>query len=266
MYYFSKQYQKYDSGGATNPGGTGADQSTLNAGLGIANTATGLIDAMVPANDYGRKPIVVGALSGAAKGAMLGSAAGPIGAGVGAVAGAAYGYFTGAAAKRKEVNANFAQAQTQQNWLQNRSRAVLAQQPELASGNVGAGYYAGGGMLSKNYLANTPTEGGSLTPLNSDAVQVNGPSHEQGGVQLPDSNAEVEGNETMQDNFVFSERLGFAQEHKRLASAIGKIEDKKVMTPERVTSVKRMNDRIQKLALSQEYLKHTMAHFGQPVE
>lgn len=266
MYYFSKRYQKYDDGGYTNGAGTGSSYQGLRAGLGIASTAAGLVDSMVPADDYGRKPIAAGVASSALKGAELGSVAGPWGAAAGAVVGGAYGAIAGSAQRRTALRAQTGRQMTDLNWQQNRSRAVLAQQPELAQGNLGAGYYATGGPLSRNYLSSMRADGGSLTPMSSDSVQVNGPSHEQGGVQLPQSNAEVEGGETMQDNFVFSDRLGFADEHKRLAKAIGLIEDKKVMTPERVNALSRMKDREQKLMLSQEYLKHTLAHFGQPVE
>jgi len=167
------------------------------------------------------------------------------------------------------------EAVNQRLWAQQRvddanrqqSQATLANDPELATGVAGAGYYATGGYLSKNYLArDTEAEGGSLTPMNDESVEVNGPSHEDGGVQLPDNNAEVEGGETMKGDFVFSERLGFAQEHKRIAKSIGLIEDKGPMTPERRNSIGRLKEREQKLALSQEYLKHTMQHFGQPLQ
>lgn len=268
MYYFASRYQKYDAGGMTgNPMGTGAQPSGLSQGLGIASSAMGLVDAMVPANDYGRKPGGVTIGSAALKGASIGAVAGPWGAAIGAGVGAIAGVITAGSQRRKEQQFEFNQSQQQQNWMQNRSRATLAQNPELSTGYQGASFFADGGLLAKNYLARTQeAEGGSLTPLNSDAVQVNGPDHEQGGVQLPDSNAEVEGGETMQDNFVFSKRLGFAQEHKRIANAIGAIEGKKVMSPERVNSLKRLKDKEQKLMLSQEYLKHTMAHFGQPID
>lgn len=119
--------------------------------------------------------------------------------------------------------------------------------------------------LAENYLTrSTKTEGGSLTPLSNDSVAINGPSHEAGGVQLPDNGAEVEGGETMKGNFVFSDRLGFADEHKRLASAIGKIQKKGVMTPDRVNSVRRMQERENQLALSQEYLKHILSNGAHP--
>lgn len=267
MYYLSKQYKRYDSGGQTNSSGTGASSSYMRAGLGIANGAMGLVDAMTPANDFGRKPMGVSVASSALKGAALGSVAGPVGTVVGGLIGGVSGYVAGAGAKKAEQRFVFNQQQQQMNQLRNRSQATLANDPEQATGNVGGGFYAAGGPLSRNYLTRTmQAEGGSLTPMNSDAVEVNGPSHEQGGVQLPGQGAEVEGGETMKDDFVFSERLGFADEHKRLARAIGKVEDKKVMTPERVNALNRMKEREQKLMLSQEYLKHTMAHFGQPVE
>lgn len=264
MYYFASKYKKYDDGGNTS--GTGATYQGLRAGLGIASNAAGLIDSVSPADSYGVKPMGSTIASSALKGASMGSVAGPWGAAAGAVVGGVAGLISSGSARAAEQRQMAAMRLQQGNAARNRSQAVFAQNPELASGNVGAGYYANGGPLSRNYLSRTQANGGSLSPMSSDAVSINGPSHEQGGVQLPDNNAEVEGGETMQGNFVFSDRLGFADEHKRLARAIGTIEEKKVMTPERVDALTRMKDREQKLALSQEYMKHTMAHFGQPVE
>lgn len=119
--------------------------------------------------------------------------------------------------------------------------------------------------LAENYLTRaTQVDGGSMTPLSDDSVAINGPSHDQGGVQLLGSNAEVEGGETMKGNFVFSEQLGFAKEHKRLASAIGRVQAKGVMSPDRVNAIRRMQDREKTLALSQEYMKHILTGSPDP--
>jgi hypothetical protein len=66
------------------------------------------------------------------------------------------------------------------------------------------GRYAKGGVTK--YLA-----GGSMSSIGQDAQQINGPRHENGGVQLSD-NIEVEGGETMDTiegnkEYVFSDRL-----------------------------------------------------------
>lgn len=104
------------------------------------------------------------------------------------------------------------------------------------------------GLLKPRKMAN----GGSLNPMSSDSVEVEGPSHANGGVQLP--TAEVEGGETISGNFVFSEKLGFAKLHKPIAKAIGKIEGKP-QTHERKTSLRNLKGQEEKLALQQELTK-----------
>lgn len=264
MPYFAKNYKRYDLG--TSQLGTNNDPTSSGL-LGISRLASTALDAGVQPDAAGNKPVGVAAASGALKGAQMGAVLGPYGMAAGAVIGGAAGFIGGTKAKKAAAIAGQNAEMVRYNALRNQSRAALANDPELATGVAGAGYFAKGGYLSRNYMARTmQAEGGSLTPMNEDSVEVNGPSHEEGGVQLPGSNAEVEGGETMTGNFVFSERLGFAQEHKRLAKAMGVIESKGPMTPERVNSMKRLKEREQKLALSQEYLKHTMQHFGQPLQ
>lgn len=261
MYYFSRNYQKYDNGGLT--GGVGSSQTTLNSAMGIGQGVSGIMDSVWQEDAYGRKPVGASVASDALKGASIGMAAGPIGAAVGAVGGAAYGFFSQRSRNASASRMQAVQQRAQDAAIRTRSQAVIAQNPELTQGNVGAGYYAAGGPLSSNYLSRSMmAEGGSLTPMSSDTAQVNGPSHEEGGVQLPGTGAEVEGGESLQNNFVFSERLGFAQEHKRLSKAIGKIEDKGAQTPEKVNAISRMKDRQQKLMLAQEYAKHVMSTTG----
>lgn len=96
--------------------------------------------------------------------------------------------------------------------------------------------------------------GGSLRKLSSDSVEVQGPSHENGGVDLPMHGAEVEGNETIHKDYVFSDRLGFASVHKKMAKSKGIIENKPISF-ERVASLKAIADKEQKLKLIQEQMK-----------
>jgi hypothetical protein len=86
---------------------------------------------------------------------------------------------------------------------------------EQIKGFSNSDYYATGGQL----LPYRVTGGGKAQALNSDSVEIEGRSHEQGGVQL-DNGAEVEDGETIDQNYVFSEALGFAALHKPLAKAI----------------------------------------------
>lgn len=124
-------------------------------------------------------------------------------------------------------------------------------------------YYAAGGMmkayggntLTDNVMKQTYADGGSLDPMSSNSVEVKGQSHEQGGVQLPQ--AEVEGGETIANGFVFSKSLGFADLHKPIAKAMGKIEAKP-MNPVRRKTMNILEGREQGLMLSQEFLKQRL--------
>jgi hypothetical protein len=75
--------------------------------------------------------------------------------------------------------------------------------------------------------------GGKLLPLNSDTVEVEGATHEQGGVKIP--GAELEDEETVAGDFVFSDYLGFAEKHKPIAKQIGILEKKPLNRERRVT-------------------------------
>lgn len=289
-YRLSSQYHEYrktkfDAGGAMSSGQQWAAVGTA------ARMASGIIDSVYTQNDFGARPIGADIGTGALSGAAMGTSVLPgWGTAIGAVVGAGYGAISGSIRNNKAHRLESQFHQTQDAQQRSLSNAAIAQNPSLTQGNIGASYYAMGGRMSapddsaekmavkepggaraksrplaENYLTrSTKTEGGSLTPLSNDSVAINGPSHEAGGVQLPDNGAEVEGGETMKGNFVFSDRLGFADEHKRLASAIGKIQKKGVMTPDRVNSVRRMQERENQLALSQEYLKHILSNGAHP--
>lgn len=113
---------------------------------------------------------------------------------------------------------------------------------------------ANGGSMASNYMANQKAVGGNLVPLSSDAVEVKGPSHANGGVKLPEMEAEVEGKEVIKDDYVFSEQLGFAKEAKKLAKAKGRIEEKP-STPERINSLKLLESKENQLKLAQEFIR-----------
>lgn len=283
-YRLASQYKKYRYGRFDAGGLMDMENNKTNSAMGIPNAAAGVVDGVFGTDQYGREPTGAKIASSALRGASLGMAAGPIGAGVGAVAGAAYGYFSSRSAKRQEERATDENNRAYNLQNMNRSNAMISADPSLVTGHQFATMYAMGGQmetaggtvvrpedrrkpgsatsrpLAENYLSRmTKAEGGSLTPMSNDSVSINGPSHEGGGVQLPDEGAEVEGGETMKGNFVFSDRLGFAQEHKRIAKAIGRVQAKGVMTPEKVNAIRRMQDQESSLALSQEYLKHILS-------
>jgi hypothetical protein len=247
--YLSKRYKKYSTGGnalaMSGAAATQAAMGTIPGGSmisGVTQGLAGVTDSFNTPDQYGRTKLIPGLMSGNFRGGTLG------------MLGAAVNW---SQARRQgdtlEANTLIANRVREQN----RSAAVLANSPELVYGNQGAEYYANGGALSKNYLSSMYAVGGTMEPMSSESVQVLGRSHEQGGVQLPGQNAELEGNETMHNDFVYSDRLGFAQEHKKVAKAIGKIEDK-VATPDRVNALQRLEERQENLKLSQEYFKQMM--------
>jgi len=117
--------------------------------------------------------------------------------------------------------------------------------------------YATGGSLELTaaFMSNHKTPGGKLTKLSNNTTEVRGQTHEEGGVQL--LNSEVEKGETIAGDYVFSKDLGFAALHKPIAKAKGKIEEKPA-TAERVNALKLLNEKEQGLKLSQEFLKRQL--------
>lgn len=249
--YLASRYKRYANGGWTDQ-----KQSNMESGIGLASSAVSLIDGFVKANEYGRKPTSMVAVNAAAQGAAMGSKLGPMGAVAGGVLGGAAGLVKGIIDKKKEDNLRVTEGLNRDSMIRMRSAAALAADPTLQYGDQNAtGYYANGGPLAKGYMK---AAGGYLKPMSSEAVEVKGPSHENGGVQLPAQQAEVEGGETIHNDFVFSDKLGFADDHKKIARAIGKIESKGVLTPERNNAIKRLEERQENLKLSQEYFKQIM--------
>lgn len=249
--YFSSRYKKYGNGGWTD-----AKQANMESGIGLGSAAVGLIDSMVKPNEYGRKPTAMGALSGAAAGAQMGSGLGPAGAIAGGLLGGFGRLIKGIINKKKEDNLRITERMNRDSMDRSRSLAAISADPSLVYGNAATtGFYRNGGPLSRKYMM---ASGGYLKPMSSESMEVEGPSHEQGGVNLPVQQAEVEGGETIHNDFVFSDKLGFADEHKKIAKAIGKIERKGVLSPERNNAIKRLEERQENLKLSQEYFKQTM--------
>jgi hypothetical protein len=115
---------------------------------------------------------------------------------------------------------------------------------------------ANGGTIDAP-LSRTYMNGGYAKTLSSDGTEMVGRSHAEGGIDVPGAGAELEGNETTKGNFVFSDRLGFASQHKKLAKAKGIIEGKPA-TAERLNSIKLLSAREDKLASLQELLKRQM--------
>jgi hypothetical protein len=111
--------------------------------------------------------------------------------------------------------------------------------------------------LERNPLSEMMMQNGDAKMLSSNNTVIQGPSHADGGVDIPELGTQVEGGETTKDNFVYSKQLGFARLHLPIARAIGKIE-KKPQTPDRVNALKRLRGREDELANQQETLKAKM--------
>lgn len=116
--------------------------------------------------------------------------------------------------------------------------------------------FAHGGTVTAP-LARLFMSGGSAKPLSSTAADLKGDSHKEGGIDIPELGAEVEGGETSSGNFIYSKKLGFADLHRPVAKAIGKIEDKP-LTKERITTLRRLKGREQELANQQEAFKQSL--------
>jgi hypothetical protein len=137
-----------------------------------------------------------GALRYGAMGAKFGSALGPmgglIGGGIGALAGGIYSTST-------------ANKQNAQQYKINSEIDRMRQQEELRSGNAKLNAYDTKGINTYSLYAR-----GGILPLKGKTqlpVLMQGPKHEEGGIDMPQYNAEVEGGEVIYGNKVFSDRL-----------------------------------------------------------
>jgi hypothetical protein len=219
-------------------------QTGLNAALpgagsifgAISSIGNSVVDGFDKKDENG-----VGSLSGAiAKGSFT---AGPIGM---AIAAATYKKM-----KVESMNISNKKRMEERRMQEADLMARKSEDPGLLTGNQNVSYYKYGGNISNN----VPSSAGN--PLSSTAVEFKGPSHSNGGIQLPNMNAEVEGNETVNAGYVFSDRLGFAKLHKPIAKAIGKIEGK-ATRPERINSLKLLKKKEHNLQQAQEYVRSVL--------
>jgi hypothetical protein len=253
-----KKFKKYLNGGSTyNPSTVGAMGSAANL-LGESIRGTD------PTNTNGAANF----LSGAGQGAQLGAALGPIGAAGGAIIGAGYSMYRGYkeaeeaqkikdARQEKLIDASnkyhTGMSDMNRNLLQDKSNQLVE----------GAQYaYKNGGKL-KSPLANKMMQGGGALPLSSDTVEMQGNTHEEGGIKIPELNAELEDNETVKDGYVFSDNLGFADKHKSLAKDKGSLEKKLEIQPYNSSiknSIKRIESKEQDLMKKQESLRASLGY------
>lgn len=233
------QFKKYDTGG---------DMGTA------AGVVGSLADSIGTPDQYGKKSLSSNILGNAGKMAAMGSMFGPVGTLVGAGVGIVKGVIDNHHQKTLADMMMGREKLAYSTMASSQANARISSDPSIVTGNLAAGYYATGGPLN---ISNQPIQGGTATPMSSSSAEFQGPSHAQGGIQLPAAGAEVEGGETTSGDYVFSKELGFAQAHKPIAKAIGRIEVK-ALSPERINALKLLKQKEQNLKLSQEYTKHIL--------
>lgn len=209
----TKGYRKLAGGGGLDPTTSMAMTAAGNVGAGIsfANSIIGALGSQVQADKYGRKSLGgnigsrVQDLEGLGQIPMVGPAAQLIG---GTIWGAID--HKRAAAKAKQLEYDDINGQLSQG--RSMTAANMNADPTAYKGSRSVSYYAAGGPTAK--------------PVGT-GVELEGKSHEQGGIKLPGGKIEVEDGETMSaDGHVFSKRLGFADRHKKLLRISEKLEGK----------------------------------------
>lgn len=220
-----KRFKKYFTGGELQMAMQAAE-----IGNQLTNTVVGNV---AKTNEYGNVSAEWEGLKGGIQG-------GPIG--------ALIGYQKGKSILQQDERRRFQEKSFKEQEQAGRTAAVMSSNPSLFSGN-GTAMYRSGGSLNTVSLP-----GGSATQLGNNSIEINGPSHEQGGVDLPAAAANLEGKETIANGYVFSKELGFAKVHKPIAKAIGRIEAKP-LTKDRINSLKNLKAREVSLMETQEQLK-----------
>lgn len=219
-------------------------------------------DAIGKENQFGNKPTGVKVGSGILQGASMGASFGPYGAAAGAILGGAYGLIDGNNQRKKEQQMLYEQELQDKTNAKKSTSELFKTNPELFKGNLSSGYYALGGEAN----GFGKTIGGSIKELTDEDSFVQGRSHDSGGVKIPATKEELEGGETMNQDFVFSKRLGFADKHLKLVEEKMKYEkvlEGNPLSKEAKNALNLTERKIQNLKVEQEELK---ARLGIPNE
>lgn len=224
----------------------------LSDGLGMAASLASSVMPLSDAGQYGRYDVTdrgkMG-ISSALQGASMGAKLGPAGAVVGAVVGGVAGVVM--AKKRERDKAK--QVAKDQAAYQDRAASTLNFNNNVGVDNTAM--YADGGLMKRPLAAAMMNrQNSNMKPMSENATEVKGRSHAEGGEALPDLGAEVEAGETTEGSYVFSKKLGFADLHRPLARAMGKIE-KKPMTPDRVNALRLLQGKVEMLKAQQEQVR-----------
>lgn len=247
----NKYKRRMDDGGlGLTPEQIAAKKEKFNTGLG---TALGIGSEVAPMlvnstpNEFGvdKQAGLKGALSMGMKLGSAGAAFGPWGAAAGAVVGAGIGVFQAnkeqKAATRLETETKLATDRMNRTRTSNQYKSFIAGNPNFEKGSLTSSYYK---------------YGGSATKAAGGAVKFEGPSHQQGGINIGNG-IEVEGKETMQDGFVFSDKLGFSSMHKKFLNTLD-ILDKKPASRAVANSVNATHKKIEDLKVAQEAYKSSL--------
>lgn len=281
--YNNFQLKKKNLGGlfGKKPEGNADSKTVAKVGT-YAGAASGLINAIDPGDEDGVQSTAAAGLSGVASGVAAGAVLGPVGmVGMGVLGGV-----TSLISNRNKA-AEAEQRQIKRNFQYNEKAdkevaAKIAIDPTLVGDTNATMYRRGGtlkgkpagkfalqGTLAGQYrgirsqvpsIAITPNrmmEDGGIIPVDIEGrAVIEGPSHEEGGVKVPELGVELEGGETLDGDFVFSKELGFADKHKKIMKAIKATEkdDSSVAKNTR----KRLAEQEERLKAHQEMMKKEM--------
>lgn len=281
--YNNFQLKKKNLGGlfGRKPEGN-ADTKTVSNIAAIAGASSGLIQAVDPGDEDGVQSTAGAGLSGVASGVAAGAALGPVGmVGMGILGGVTSLISNGKRANEaeqrrlkrnrdyneradKEIATKVAIDPTlvgDSNATMYKNGGTLKGKPagKFALQGTLAGYYRGvrSQVPSIAITPNRMMEDGGIIPVDIEGrAVVEGPSHEEGGIKVPELGVELEGGETLDGDFVFSEELGFADRHKKIMKAMKATE--KDDSPLARNTRKKLAEQEEKLKAHQEMLKKQM--------
>ena len=266
VYGVSAGNTRFEEGGDTEEEKLNRTVDGVSEGLGLAATGLSALNPLSEAGQYGQydrkdrgRMASTSALSGASMGLKLGAnpalvaATGGLSLAAGAALGAIAGGVGGAVMARKRERDKAKQIAKDQAAYQDRATASLNFNNNVGVDNTAM--YADGGLMKRPLAAAMMNrQNSNMKPMSENATEVKGRSHAEGGESLPDLGAEVEAGETTEGSYVFSKKLGFADLHRPLARAMGKIE-KKPMTPDRVNALRLLQGKVEMLKAQQEQVR-----------
>ena len=255
LYKKLKKLKKFKGGGSFNP-------STV----GMVGDTASLIGESLKDNDPTTADAGASFISGAGKGASMGAALGPYGAVAGAVIGGTAGAITANRDAKRAARAEEARLEqvdairssANNSTLEAFNNSVL--ETSAATEDKAQFSYKNGGALY-NSLKGKKAKGGNISKLSSDTVEIEGKSHDEGGVKFPELGVELEDKETVKGDYVFSDKLGFAKDHKKIAKQKGDIEKKRENDPYNtslINTLKRLENQENLLMLKQEETRENL--------